>query len=83
MDTYTYSSTELKNNTSEILNRVYYEKKTALVKKHGVVWAKIVPVTEGYQSADTHDLIGKYFGSIKDFPLVKERRYFRKRKISL
>lgn len=46
MTTFIVTITELKIHTSHILNQVYYQKKIALVKRHGTIIARIMPVEE-------------------------------------
>lgn len=40
----TISATELKNRLSEVLNQVYYNRVTFMVKKHGKPLVKIIPI---------------------------------------
>ena len=84
MNTYTISATELKKNTSEVLNRVFYEKITAIVKRHGKPYAKIVPPEHTHTGENLDKLLKKYYGIWKDEPwaknIGKKSRYFRKRK---
>lgn len=84
MDTYTISATELKEKVSEVLNRVYFEKREALVKRHGKPIAKIVPVNVKENGKDMAAVLKKYYGIWKDEPWAKKigkpSRHFRKRK---
>lgn len=75
------SASELKNNVSNILNDVYFNKKTAVIKRYGEIIAKIVPVDK--TSIDTRSILDKYFGALPDFPNVSKERNFRKRSIKL
>lgn len=84
MDTYTISATELKERVAEVLNRVYFEKREALVKRHGKPIAKIVPILhDTNKKKDITILLKKYYGIMPDFPDVTKFRHFRKRKIRL
>jgi antitoxin (DNA-binding transcriptional repressor) of toxin-antitoxin stability system len=75
------SATNLKNNVSEILNDVYFNKKTAVVKRYGTIIAKIIPADD--KSKDISTVIDKYFGALPDFPDLAKKRKFRKRKVNL
>lgn len=81
MNTFTISSTELKNETADILNRVYYEKQIAIVERHGETIARIIP--ERKVRVSKGDTLKKLFGILPDFPDVKRKRYNPTRKVSL
>ena len=84
MNTYTISATELKKNTSEVLNKVFYEKVTAIVERHGKPFAKIIPADRTQTAENIDKLLKKYYGIWKNEPWAKDigrkSRYFRKRK---
>lgn len=76
MNTTTVNATDLKKNISEILNMVYYEKRVAIVERHGKPLVKIVPIIK-----EAH--LDDYFGALPDFPKVGKRGVKRiKRKIN-
>ena len=77
------SASKLKNNAAEVLNTVYFGKKTAVVERYGKIIAKIVPVDKKEKTKNTASLLNKYFGSLPDFPDVSRTRVFRKRNIDL
>jgi len=80
MNTTAVTATELKNNTADILNRVYYEKKIAIVERYGEPIARIVPVEKEKSKKDIEAVLKRYYGIMPDFPEVTNIRYFRKRK---
>lgn len=83
-NTVTVSTTELKNNLSDIINSVYYEKKTTIVERHGKPLLKLMPITEKrVEKRDINALVDKYFGILPDFPDVTKMRHMRKRAITL
>lgn len=72
MDTFTVSATIAKQNFSDVLNRVIYEKKIAIIEKHGKVVAELSP-----SKVTNHSLkekLAKFYGAIPDFPDVKKFR---------
>lgn len=84
MNTLNISSSNLKKNVAEILNDVYFGKKTALISKYGKVVAKIIPIdSSAAKSMSTHSVLDKYFGALPDFPNVSKARIFRKRSVNL
>ncbi len=85
MDTISVTASELKNNVSEILNKVHFGKVTAIVEKHGKPIAKIMPVVEKKKTRkkDIAALLDKYFGILPDFPNVTKDRRSRKKSITL
>lgn len=74
------SATELKNQISEIINRVYFERREVIVKRHGKELVKIVPTTS---SDDADNIPDRTFGSLPDFPDVTKDRRSGRRKINL
>ena len=87
MNTTYVSASELKRNSAEILNSVYYKKNITIVEKFGKAIAKIVPI-EGKESESEsiEDILDSFFGSMPDFPsakTIKKAKYFRKRNITL
>ncbi len=84
MSTRYISATDLKNNTSEILNSVYYEKSEAVIERHGKIVAVISPPKIGKKTEKDYKAIAdKYFGIMPDFPDVTKYRVNTKRKIAL
>lgn len=84
MDIKYVSASELKRNSAEILNSVYYKKNTTIVEKFGKPIAKIIPIEEkNLDEKDISETLKKYFGSIPDFPDVTKDRRSRKRSVSL
>lgn len=75
------SATTLKNNVSDILNDVYFDKKTAVIKRYGKIIAKIIPVDK--ENKDIRSILDKYFGALPDFTLVSKKRSFKKRSVEL
>lgn len=71
------SAITLKNNVSNILNEVYFNKRTTVIKRYGEIIAKIVPVDK--KNKDVRSVLDKYFGALPDFTLVSKRRNFKKR----
>lgn len=80
MNTTIVTATELKNNAADILNRVYYEKKIAIVERYGEPIARIVPVEKEKSKKDIEAVLKKYYGIMPEFPDVTKMRIFRKRK---
>ncbi len=86
MNTSFISATDLKKNISDVLNRVYYEKKITIVKRHNEPIAKIVPLEKTEAKKDISAILDKYYGIWKDESWAKDigrrSRHFRKRTIS-
>ncbi len=57
------TATELKRNTSDILNKVAYSGKDVLIKRHGVAVAKVVAVKES-DGVSVKDRLEKYKGMV-------------------
>lgn len=77
-------ATVLKNNVSEILNSVYYEKKIAIVKRYGKTIAKIIPYSADDKTKKNISLLlDKYYGALPDFPDVTSLRISRKKSVTL
>ena len=83
MNTSYISATDLKKNISDVLNRVYYERKETIVKRHNVPIAKIVPVEKAEAKKDISAVLDKYYGIMPDFPDVTKMRKFRNKTINL
>ncbi len=66
------SASELKNNVSNILNDVYFNKKTAVIKRYGEIIAKIVPIDK--ENKGIRSILDKYLGSLPDFPDVSKKK---------
>lgn len=78
MNTFTVSITELKHNTSNILNRVAFEKNEAIVKRHGKVVGHIIPPKTVVTKNNLAKALKETFGAIPDFPDVTKFRRNRK-----
>jgi hypothetical protein len=63
------STTRLKNNVSEIMDSVFFGKKTVMIRRYGKLLGKIVPVSE-----ENNINTDKYFGVIPDFPKIEKDR---------
>lgn len=83
MNTTVISATELKRGVSDILNRVHYERITAIIKRHDEAIAKIVPMEDKDKNSDISSLLSKYFGILPHFPEVTKKRSKVLRKIAL
>lgn len=77
MNTFTVSATEAKLNFSEILNRVTYEKKTAIIKKHGKIVAELSPPK--FSDISLKEKLAKFYGALPDLPDVKKFRRNKRR----
>ena len=78
MNTFTVTATELRTNAADILNRVHYEKKTALVERGGKVIVRMSP-----EEAFLRFGLKRSFGAIPDFPDVASDRRSRKKFVKL
>ena len=76
------SATDLKRDTSEILNSVIFGNNEAIIERFGEPVAKIVPIAKVIKK-DLKDRIKLYFGSLPDFPKVHKDRFFRNKTIKL
>ena len=74
MSTFTITATDFKNNFSDTLNRVYYEKKTGLIEKHGKVIIRIIPEASSTKKETPAEAWKRYAGSIPDLPDVRKFR---------
>ncbi len=74
MNTFTVTATELKNNSADILNRVYYEKKTALIERHGKVIAMLNPKAITVPKETPAEVWKRYGGSMPDLSDVRKFR---------
>ena len=84
MNTLNISSSDLKKNVAEILNDVYFGKKTAVINRYGKAVAKIIPIDDyAFKSEDINSILDKYFGALPDFPDVSRKRNFKKRSVNL
>lgn len=83
MNSTAISATELKNKLADVLNAVYYNKTTTVVKKHGKPVAKIVPIHETVYRESLKKALDKSFGTLPDFPDVTKFRRSRKKTFSL
>ena len=81
----TVSSSELKNNVSDILNRVYFHGEVTLVARYGKPIAKVIPVEKSRFSSreDIRKVLDATFGALPDFPDVTKFRRSRKKSFSL
>ena len=78
MNTITVSITDLKRNTSDIINRVAFEKIEAIVKRHGKVVGFIVPPKKEASKTDITQALKETFGAIPNLPDVTKFRRNRK-----
>ena len=78
MNTFTVTATDLRKNAADILNRVYYEKRTALVERAGRVIVRMVP-----EEPLPSPLLIRSFGAAPDFPDVTKDRRSRKKFLKL
>ena len=80
--TYT-TATNLKQNTSSIINSVFYKKTPIIIERHGKPIVKIVPIEKITNKATTKEKLDKYFASIPDIEITKPKRFFRKKDLNL
>lgn len=81
--TYT-TATDLKQNTSSIINSVFYKKTPIIIKRHGKPIVKIVPLDKTVaKKISTKENLDKFFASIPDIEIVKSKRFFRKKDLNL
>ena len=80
MNKITITATELKQNTSEILNLVAYKNTIVEISKHGKIVAQITP-KETFGKKDKKRLLSRFFGISPNFPEVHKSRSKLKRKI--
>ncbi|OGG12463.1 hypothetical protein A2875_04340 [Candidatus Gottesmanbacteria bacterium RIFCSPHIGHO2_01_FULL_46_14] len=78
MNTFTVTATDLRKNAADILNRVYYEKKVALIERAGKVIVRMNP-----EEPSLIPSLIRSFGAIADFPDVTKDRRSRKRLLRL
>ena len=84
MDNYQISTTELKQRISEVINMVYFNRKTAIIKRHGKTVAKLVPPEDStYRTKKVKKTLDDYFGILPDFPDVVKDRRSRKKTVHL
>ena len=74
MNTFTVTATDLRQNAADILNRVYYEKKIALVERAGKVIVRIHPEIIDTPKESFLGVLNRYAGPIPDLPDVKKFR---------
>ena len=75
MNKLTISATELKSNTADILNRVFYENIIVEVERHGKPIVEIRPKkAESRKRKSLKKTLEKVFGLIPDFPEVYKER---------
>lgn len=83
MNTTNITATELKNNVSEIIDKVRLHNTVAIVKKYGRSVVKIIPFTEHINKVDAKKIIVRTYASLPDFPDVTKTRKSRKRNSKL
>ncbi len=84
MNKLTISATELKNNTADILNRVFYENIIVEVERHGKPIVEIRPKeAKSRKRKSLKKTLEKFFGLIPNFPEVYKERSTLKRKVEL
>lgn len=76
------SSTDLKKKTAEILNLVAYGKITAVIERHGEPLVEIRPYKKNKKKTNLENKLASSFGSIKNFPEVTRKRFFRGKKVN-
>ncbi|MDP1722193.1 MAG: hypothetical protein Q8L37_03210 [Candidatus Gottesmanbacteria bacterium] len=74
MNTFTVTATDLRKNAADILNRVYYEKKIALIERAGKVIVRMHPSNTDAPHESFLDVWNRSAGSMPDFPDVKKFR---------
>lgn len=74
MDTFTISATDAKQHFADLLNRVAYEKKTALIEKHGKVIVRMVPEKKTPPKKSLQEIWDSFGGSMPDLPDVRKFR---------
>lgn len=79
MNTFTVTATELRKNAADILNRVYYEKKIALVDRHGTVIARLIPEVSDKRKETLTEVWNRFGGIMPDFPDVTKFRRNKRR----
>ena len=79
MDTFTVTATHAKQNFADLLNRVAYEKKTALIEKHGKVIVRVVPEKNTPPKKSLQEIWDSLGGSMPDFPDVTKFRRNKRR----
>jgi prevent-host-death family protein len=84
------TATELKNNTSEIINRMYYGNEVIGLEKHGKEIGRIVPVnTDNKYTREQVDILKKalkkYAGSMPDLDIneIKKARTLNTKDLNL
>lgn len=78
------SATNLKQNTSSIINSVFYKKTPIIIERHGKPIVKIVPLNEPTtKKTSTKENLDKFFASIPDIEIAKSKRFFRKKDLNL
>lgn len=78
MNTFTVTATDLRKHAADILNRVYYEKKTAFVERAGRVIVRMIPGEPFAKSP-----LIRSFGAAPNFPDVTKDRRSRKKLLTL
>lgn len=79
MNTFTVTATELRKNAADILNRVYYEKRIALVERAGRVIVRMTPTEPDGAKESFADVWKRFGGVMPDFPDVKKFRRNKRR----
>ncbi|OGV97374.1 hypothetical protein A2W24_06625 [Microgenomates group bacterium RBG_16_45_19] len=74
MNTYSFTTTDLKHNTGEIINLVAYEKADVSIKRHGKIIATIIPAKVTPIIRDFTNILKKYSGSLPAFPNITQDR---------
>ncbi|NCQ65981.1 MAG: hypothetical protein COZ34_03950 [Candidatus Pacebacteria bacterium CG_4_10_14_3_um_filter_34_15] len=77
------TATDLKQNTSSIINSVFYTKTPIIIERHGKPMVKIIPLDEpDIKNSSIKEDLDKFFASIPDIEIVKSKRFFRKKDLS-
>jgi len=74
MNQYSFTTTDLKHNTGEIINLVAFEKVDVSIKRHGKIIATIIPARTIPPNKDFAAILHKYGGSLPNFPDVTKSR---------
>lgn len=77
------TATNLRQNTANIINNVYYQKQPIIIERHGKPFVKIVPIEEEIkEKLPMKSKLNKYFGSIPDLE-IRPTRSFRDKDLNL
>ena len=80
MTNLTISATDLKRETADIINEVYYKGISANITRHGKPIVRLVPISTSDELIESKNAT---FGAIPDFPEVASNRHFKSKSIDL